>query len=114
MSDADETFLKPDAARAGAQRLGVAGATLASRWAQHAATISSLNASAPWGTDEPGQGFNKHYLEGGDKAPATSVLSGGKTIVDLIKLLGPDVLSAVDGTVEVDDMVDKWFGGEGK
>ncbi|MEU4680152.1 hypothetical protein [Micromonospora sp. NPDC023737] len=114
MSDPNETFVNPDGARDGARQLGAAGHTLASRWAQHAATISSLNASAPWGTDDPGKEFNKHYLEGGDDAPATNVIGGGKTIVDLVKVLGPDVTSAVDGTVEVDDMVDKWFGGEDK
>ncbi|ABP52967.1 hypothetical protein [Salinispora tropica] len=110
MTDAAETFVHPEGVRAGAGQLGAAGSMLARRWAQHAATIEMLNGNSPWGADEYGKEFNKHYL-GGD-AIATTVLDGGQTIVERVQLLGPIVSSAVDGTVEMDEAVRTMFGSD--
>lgn len=112
MSGTGQTFLDPEDAAAGASRLAAAGQTLSSSLSGIAGTINSLNTAAPWGTDDVGKKFNEGYLEGGAEAPAALVLSAGAQIVERVRQLGPDVKSAVEGTVETDDLVAKWFGGE--
>lgn len=114
MTDSNETIINPSATRTGAGELAAASDTLAGRWTSLSATITSLNSGAPWGTDQAGKEFNKHYLEGGAEAPATLTLDAGKKLVERMQQLGPDIAGAVDGTVEVDEMVDQWFGGDGK
>lgn len=114
MSDEQETYVQSDRAIDAAGKLTIAGQTLSSRFSQLSATIEGLNNSQPWGDDQPGKEFNKNYLEGGDEAPARTTLVAGKNLVERVGQLGPDVKSAVDGTVELDDLVKKWFGGDGK
>ncbi len=114
MSDARSTFLDPAGAAAGASRLTAAGQTLSGSLSRIAGTIDTLNGKKPWGTDDVGKKFNENYLEAGAEAPAALVLSAGAQIVERVRLLGPDVKSAVEGTVETDDLVAKWFGGEQK
>src|SRR4051794_12380674 len=109
MSEAEETFLDPDAAANGAARLTAAGESLHNKFATLAARVHGPNDAHPWGDDQPGQAFHKEYLAGGDEAPAKVVLEAGKGLVDRVALLGPQVKSAVEGTVEVDDLVKKWF-----
>ncbi|GIJ29646.1 hypothetical protein Vqi01_48080 [Micromonospora qiuiae] len=113
MSELRETFVKPDAALDGANGLGAAGARLAARWRGLAATIGALNAGEPWGADEPGKEFNKNYL-GGDGQPAQKVLDMGHEIVPVVEQMGPTVKGAVEGTVDVDEMTSKLFGGKDK
>lgn len=112
MSDLNDTFVQPDAALAGADDLGVAGATLASRWRRLASTITTLNGGSPWGTDEPGREFNKNYLDG--EKPAEAVLNLGNQVVPVVEQMGPAVRGAVEGTVDTDDMTRMLFGGEDK
>jgi hypothetical protein len=114
MSGIDETFVNPEDAADGAGKLTTVGESLSSRFSQFSAKIEGLNASKPWGDDQPGTEFNKHYLDGGDEAPATTTLSAGKNLVERVSQLGPDVKDAVEGTAEIDDLVKKWFGGDGK
>jgi hypothetical protein len=109
MSGAEETFLDPDAAANGAARLTSTGDNLHTRFVALAARLDTLNGAHPWGNDKPGQTFNKEYLADGGDAPAKLVLDAGKKTVDIVAQLGPKVKSAVDGTVEVDDLVKKWF-----
>ncbi len=73
--------------------------------------IDGLNNAKPWGTDQPGDEFNKNYL--GDKAPAKTVLTEGKKAIDKLHGLGTDVASAVEGTVDTDDLISKWFPKQG-
>ncbi|PZG20396.1 hypothetical protein C1I95_09615 [Micromonospora craterilacus] len=113
MTELRETFVKPDAAVDGANTLGAAGARLAQRWQGLAATIGTLNGDRPWGDDEPGNEFNKSYL-GGEDQPAQKVLDMAADIVPVVELMGPTVKGAVEGTVDVDDMVKTLFGGEDK
>lgn len=114
MSGNEETFVHPEAASDGAGKLATAGESLASRFTQLSAKIKGLNDSKPWGNDQPGTEFNKNYLEGGAEAPATTTLDAGKNLVERVSQLGPDVKEAVEGTAEIDDLVKKWFGGDGK
>lgn len=114
MSDLQRTFLDPAGASAGASRLTQAGQTLSSSLSRIAGTIGTLHTAAPWGTDDVGKEFNKNYLEAGAEAPAALVLSASAQITERVRQLGPDVKSAVEGTVETDDLVAKWFGGEQK
>lgn len=109
MSDSHETIVNPSATRGGAGALAAAGDTLAGRWTTLSSTINSLNSAKPWGTDQAGEEFNKNYLAG-DEPPATLTLDAGKKLVERMQQLGPDIAGAVDGTVDVDDMVDGWFG----
>ncbi|ASW57110.1 hypothetical protein [Plantactinospora sp. KBS50] len=112
MSEEEETFVHPVAARNAASNLNTAGQQLAGRWAQLVGRIDELNGAKPWGTDQPGTEFNKNYLD--DKAPAKNVLTDGKELVDRFQGLGVDVASAVDGTVDTDDLISKWFPEQGK
>ncbi|MDG4794489.1 hypothetical protein [Micromonospora sp. WMMD1082] len=113
MSELRETFVKPDAALEGANSLGAAGSRLAMNWQNLSATIETLNGEKPWGDDEPGNEFNKDYL-GGDDQPATLVLGMAADLVPLVEVLGPTVKGAVEGSVDVDDMVKTLFGGDDK
>lgn len=114
MSEVQDTFLDPERAAGGAVQLTQAGQDLVSSFGRIAAKIDGLNAAKPWGDDAPGKEFNKNYLEGGEEAPATVVLTAGKAVADRIGQLGPDVREAILGTVEMDDLVGKWFGGNEK
>jgi hypothetical protein len=114
MSGNEETFIRPAAVSDGAARLAAAGESLSSRFGQLSAKITGLNNGSPWGDDQPGKEFNKNYLEGGAEAPALTTLDAGKNLVERMSQLGPDVKSAVEGTVEIDDLVKQWFGGDGK
>lgn len=107
----DETNLDAPAAKEGARKLTSAGSTLGSAWRSAQAQINALNAEAPWGTDKNGQEFNKHYLEGGAESPAGLTLKAAGDLVDRLEKLGPDIQSAVDGTVDADDLTAKWFKG---
>ncbi|RIV34358.1 hypothetical protein [Micromonospora radicis] len=113
MSELRETFVKPEAALDAANTLGAAGARLAYAWQGLAARIETLNGDEPWGDDEPGKEFNKHYL-GGEGQPAAQVLKVAGGVVPVVELMGPTVKGAVEGTVDVDDMVRTLFGGEDK
>ncbi|WP_433530399.1 hypothetical protein ACQPYA_30300 [Micromonospora sp. CA-263727] len=113
MTELQDTFVKPDAALEGANTLGAAGARLALRWQGLAARIETLNGGQPWGTDEPGNEFNKSYL-GGEDQPAQKVLDMAGDLVPVVEQLGPTVKGAVEGTVDVDDMVKTLFGGDDK
>jgi hypothetical protein len=110
----DETFLDPAKAAGGAMQLTHAGENLASTFHRLAGVIEGLNGQKPWGNDQPGKEFNKQYLEGGDEAPAKVTLDAGKQVVERVSQLGPDVREAIEGTVEMDDLVAKWFGGDKK
>jgi len=114
MTDPTETFVSPTAAREGGSQLTGVGERLSSAWTLLSGTISRLNDGKPWGTDEPGTAFNEHYLDGGEEAPAALTLDAGDTLVERMSTLGPGVVSVVDGTVDVDDAVATWFGGEDK
>ena len=114
MTDEQETYVQSDRTIDAAGKLAIAGQSLANRFTQLSATIEGLNNGQPWGNDQPGTEFNKNYLEGGDEAPARTTLTAGKNLVERVSQLGPDVKSAVDGTVEIDDLVKKWFGGDKK
>lgn len=112
MSELSETFVNPDSALSGARQLHVSVNNLATKWATLSATIHKLNESKPWGTDEVGNEFNKNYLkDGSDDAPANSVVTAGGKIVERMQFLGMDVADAVHGTVDLDDLIGKWFGG---
>ncbi|MBX7270181.1 hypothetical protein KIF24_31930 [Micromonospora sp. Llam7] len=115
MTELQETFVKPDAALEGANHLGAAGARLATAWSNLSGTITALNGGkpSPWGDDEPGNAFNKDYL-GGEDQPAQRVLEMGAELIPVVELLGPTVKGAVEGTVDVDDMVKTLFGGDGR
>ena len=112
MSGIEETFLDPAATATGAMALTSTGESLSSRFTQLSAKIETLHGAAPWGHDDPGKSFNKDYLDG--EAPAKLTLEGSKNLVERVRQLGPDVRSAVEGTVEMDDLVGKWFGGDEK
>ncbi|TCB90685.1 hypothetical protein E0H26_26750 [Micromonospora zingiberis] len=112
MTELRETFVRPDGALEGANSLSAAGAQLAARWQGLAATIGTLNGDRPWGDDEPGNEFNKGYL--GGEQPAQKVLDLAADIVPVVEQLGPTVKGAVEGTVDLDDMVKALFGGDGK
>ncbi|GAB1640878.1 hypothetical protein [Krasilnikovia sp. MM14-A1259] len=114
MSGVDDTFLDPAKAAGGAMQLTHAGEDLSSSFHRLAGVIDKLNGAKPWGTDDPGNQFNKQYLENGAEAPAAAMLTGGKKVVDLVGRLGPDVRDAIEGTVEMDDLVAKWFGDDKK
>jgi hypothetical protein len=116
MTDNQETFVHPEGASDGATKLTVASEGLYSKFSRLSSKISGLNESSPWGTDQPGKEFNKNYLEssGDGGAPAATTLDAGKNLIDRVRQLGPDVHDAVAGTVEIDDLVKKWFGGDGK
>jgi hypothetical protein len=109
MSDSQDTFLDPAEAAAGASRLTHAGEGLHSNLSRIVTQINALNGKAPWGTDETGVKFNEQYLAG--EAPAKLVLDASTQLVERVRQLGPDVTAAVEGTVEQDDLVAKWFGG---
>ncbi|MET8148610.1 hypothetical protein ACIBSW_35260 [Actinoplanes sp. NPDC049668] len=112
MSGVDDTFLDPAKAAGGAVQLTHAGEALSSNFNRLAGVIEGLNGQQPWGNDDPGKQFNKQYLEGGDEAPAKVMLDAGKQVVERVSQLGPDVREAIEGTVEMDDLVAKWFGGD--
>jgi hypothetical protein len=103
------TFLDPTGARGGAAKLTTAAETLASAWATTKSQIEGLHGSSPWGTDEAGVEFNKHYLDGGDKAPAAATLAAAEELITRLRQLGPDIKEAVEGTVDADELVASWF-----
>jgi hypothetical protein len=108
----DETLVNATATKDGAKQMHFAGQRLASQWAQLKTTIESLNGQKPWGDDEPGNQFNKDYLNG--EHYATSTLEATAELVELMKDLGGQVAMSVDGSLEVDDLVASWFGGGDK
>lgn len=115
MSQPDETHIESTtAAKDGAKQLWLSGEDIHTVFTSAASTIEALNAAAPWGTDDPGKEFNKNYLDGGDEAPATMTLKAGRSVIDQARTLGPSIGMAIDGSVDVDELVDTWFGGEDK
>ena len=113
MGTNDETVVNPAATKDGASQLTTVGESLSSKFHRLKGTIDALNAAQPWGDDDPGKEFNKNYL-GGDDAPAQMTLDAGKNVIDRVAMLGPDVKSSVEGTLELDEMVAKWFPQTGK
>jgi hypothetical protein len=107
------TFLDPTGARKGARALTTAADALASVWTTTQSQVSGLHGGTPWGDDEAGTEFNKNYLQGGDKAPATVALTAAQDLVRRLQQLGPDISDCVDGTVDADDVTASWFGGSG-
>jgi hypothetical protein len=110
---ADETDLDAPGAQEGARKLTATGKTLGSVWRSAEARINALNAEAPWGNDGNGEKFNEHYLKGGDQSPAGLTLKAAGDLVDRLERLGPEIKSAVDGTVETDELTATWFKGGG-
>ena len=111
MSNGEETFVNPDGASSGASQLTSAADNLARRFKQLSGTIDGMNTGKPWGDDEPGKTFFKEYLESGAESSAAVTLDAGHKLVETMAELGPGVKSAVEGTVEVDDLFKKWFDG---
>jgi hypothetical protein len=105
----DETNLDAPGAQEGARKLSAAGKNLASAWRTVSAQINSLNAEAPWGHDGNGDKFNEHYLKGGDESPAGMTLKAAGDLIERLERLGPEIKSAVDGTVDADDLTATWF-----
>lgn len=123
MTETQETFVDLDGAIKGAVGLRHAGQDIAGRAKAAMDAIAGFHESKPWGNDDPGKEFHKSYLEvpadaaEGAEPAATGVLNGGKQMIDLVAQLGPDVLTAIDGTKELDEIVAKWFpdtGGQAK
>lgn len=111
MSDAKETFVNPSGAKSGAAEFTSTAESMYSTWSQAASTIRALNGDQPWGHDDPGKEFNKNYLAG--EGFANQALDGGDAVMKKLREIGPGVTSAVDGTVEVDDVIAKWFKQDG-
>lgn len=112
MTGSQETFVDPDGAAKGAVSLSHAGESMQSRVSGALSKIQGFNEAKPWGTDDPGKEFNKNYLEAGEDGGdgiATSTLDVGKQLVDQVHQLGPDVTKLLAGTVEMDEMIAKWF-----
>jgi len=107
----NETAINPTATKDGAKQLYHAGQSLATQWARLAADIRALSENRPWGTDEPGEEFNKGYLWGKKDSPPEMTLDGGDAIVKTLEDLGPIVAMMVDGIVDLDEMSALMFGG---
>ncbi|GAA3457885.1 hypothetical protein [Dactylosporangium matsuzakiense] len=104
----DSTAVNPTQALSGAAQMSSTGDAMLKRWRALRARIDHLNASQPWGNDEPGRNFNKNYLEG-DNPPCTSVLEGGESMVIAVSKLGEQIREGVQGVVDVDDLTAQWF-----
>jgi len=105
---AESTAVNPTEALTGAAQMHAAGETMLKRWRTLRARIEHLNASQPWGDDEPGKNFNKNYMEGA-VPPCTSVLEGGESMVIAVSKLGDQVHEGVQGVVDIDDLTAQWF-----
>ncbi|MEV6931454.1 hypothetical protein AB0M46_44155 [Dactylosporangium sp. NPDC051485] len=105
---ADNTVVNPTEALSAASQMTTVGDSMLAKWRGLRARIDELNASQPWGNDDPGKNFNKNYLEG-EHPPATSVLEGGESMVIAVSKLGDQVREGVQGTVDLDDLTAEWF-----
>jgi hypothetical protein len=107
MTGERETFVHPVNAKVGAKNLSAAGHRFWAKWAALKSKIEGLNGQRPWGDDEPGRKFSEQYT-GGDN-PAKLTLEAGDSCAVIFKDLGDDVVQAVDGTMDNDDLIEKWF-----
>lgn len=107
MPDDGSTFVNKTAALDAAKVLDAAGNTAWNNWIRLLGDISDANGRAPWGNDEPGKEFNKNYLAG--KAPADQILQMMMLLMPKFHTLGQDVTDAINGTVDTDGLISKWF-----
>ena len=105
----DETSVSPAAAIDGAKRITAVGDALQARWNGIKSRIEGLNSSAPWGHDEPGDKFSEHYLKG-DSGPAKNVMDATDKMVQRMYDLGPQIYDGVKGSMDLDELIGKWFG----
>jgi hypothetical protein len=105
----EETSVNGPAALDGAKRITAVGDALDAKWKGIKSRIEGLNAAAPWGTDEPGDKFSEHYLKG-NSGPAKNVLDATDKMVQRMYDLGPQIYDGVKGTMDLDELIGKWFG----
>jgi hypothetical protein len=106
---ARETFVHPTNATAGARSLSSTGSSFWNRWTELKARIEGLNEDRPWGDDEPGRRFSEQYTGGEEGNAAQMTLDAAHSQALILKDLGGDVIEAVNGTMDSDELIEKWF-----
>lgn len=101
------SFDNPTAALDEAAALTAAGDAAWHSWVRVLDEISVTHARQPWGDDEAGAEFNLNYLSG--TASAAQLLATLAEVMPLLRGLGRDVTGAINGTVDTDELIAKWF-----
>jgi hypothetical protein len=111
-----ETFVKPGRALQGANDLAAAGSSFYAKWTRLSGTITTLSSTTNpiWGNDEPGKKFAEQYVGDGNSGDGGSnvaqmTIDSTASIAPVLRDLGGDVKKAIQGTMDTDDLIDKWF-----
>ncbi|MGH3734576.1 MAG: hypothetical protein ACRDT6_02970 [Micromonosporaceae bacterium] len=102
---ADETvyFGDPERTRQGGKDMASAGERLNTAITKHKGTITGLEASAPWGPDEPGKKFaNGESGDDGYVTASTDFLEAVPDVGTAVEGLGNAVVAAVDQAFGID------------
>jgi hypothetical protein len=99
---AETYFGNPDGTRSGGQDLSAIGDRITSAVDRNLATIKGIEASQPWGSDEPGQQFANGEKGDGYVAASTGFADAAPDIGPAVSGLGSAVVGVVDLTQGVD------------
>ncbi|MFI7071404.1 hypothetical protein [Micromonospora sediminicola] len=92
-----EIWLDPDRARRGGADLSLAGKAVAGARRETGDPIAAAGAQRPWGRDDIGAAFDKHY-----QRYAETLLRAWELLGRSLEGIGSDVVRSVAATVETD------------
>ncbi|MEU0959030.1 hypothetical protein ABZ328_05970 [Micromonospora aurantiaca] len=92
-----EIWLDPDRARRGGADLALSGRAVSAARRQAGEPIAHASAQRPWGRDDIGAAFDKHY-----QGYAETLLRAWELLGRSLEVLGSDVVRSVAATVETD------------
>ncbi|MBQ1044652.1 MULTISPECIES: hypothetical protein [unclassified Micromonospora] len=92
-----EIWLDPDRARRGGADLTLSGKAMGAARRETGDPIATAGAQRPWGRDDIGTAFDKHY-----QGYAETLLRAWEQLGRSLEVLGSDVVRSVAATVETD------------
>ncbi|MFD6259760.1 hypothetical protein ACGF5H_20565 [Micromonospora chalcea] len=92
-----EIWLDPDRARRGGADLTLSGRAMSAARGETGDPIATASAQRPWGRDDIGAAFDKHY-----QGYAETLLRAWEQLGRSLEVLGSDVVRSVAATVETD------------
>ncbi|MGC3859777.1 hypothetical protein ACPSM1_06250 [Micromonospora chersina] len=92
-----QIWLDPDRARRGGADLALAGKAVTASRREAGDPIAAASAQRPWGRDDIGAAFDKHY-----QGYAETLLRAWEILGRSLEGLGSDVVRSVVATVETD------------
>ncbi|WBC14121.1 hypothetical protein O7600_23870 [Micromonospora sp. WMMA1998] len=92
-----EIWLDPDRARRGGADLSLAGKAVAGARRETGDPIAAASGQRPWGRDDIGAAFDKHY-----QRYAETLLRAWELLGRSLEGIGSDVVRSVAATVETD------------